>query len=39
MFNSNYLSTTHDHYCPKNVDKDTCELFTPDWVKMDRHVI
>lgn len=38
MFNPNYISTTHDHFMPKNVDKDATDLYIPDWVKMDRHV-
>jgi len=39
MFNPNYISTTHDHFMPKNVDKDITDLYIPDWVKMDRHVL
>lgn len=33
------VSTTHDHFNPKNVQKDTSQLYQPDWVQLDRHVL
>jgi hypothetical protein len=39
MLNPNYLSTTHDHFGPKNVSSDTTKLYQPNWVKLDRHVL
>lgn len=39
MFNPDYLSTTHDHYKPKNIPFDQVELYQPSYVKMDRHVL
>ncbi len=42
MNNPKYMSTTHDTYKPKSLSgeiKDSTELFQPDYVKMDRHVI
>ena len=39
MLNPHYISTTHDTYMPKNVNKDQTELFQPKWVKMDRQVL
>lgn len=39
--NQPYLSTTHDHFNPKiqNVNRDTSQLYQPDWVHLDRHVL
>jgi hypothetical protein len=37
--NQPYLSTTHEHFNPKNVSKDTSQLYQPDWVHLDRHVL
>lgn len=39
MFNPLYMSTTHDTYKPKNVDRDITELYQPDYVKMDRQTL
>ena len=37
--NKTYISTTHDHFNPKNVQKDSSKLYQPDWVQLDRHVL
>jgi len=37
--NKNFVSTSHDHFNPKNVAKDTSQLYQPDWVALDRHVL
>ena len=37
--NKALVSTTHDHFNPKNVPKDTSKLHQPDWVHLDRHVL
>lgn len=37
--NTPFLSTSHDHHNPKNVSKDTSQLYQPDWVALDRHVL
>lgn len=37
--NPNYLSTTHDHFGPKNSPADATNLYQPDWVRLDRHVL
>lgn len=37
--NTPFLSTSHDHFNPKNVPKDTSKLYQPDWVYLDRHVL
>lgn len=39
MLNPGYLSTTHDHFGPKNVAKDTTTLYQPNWVRLDKHVL
>lgn len=39
MLHPDYLSTTHDHFGPKNIPKDTTTLYQPNWVKLDRHVL
>lgn len=39
MMNSNYLSTTHDHFAPKNVPEDSSKMYQPNWVRLDRHVL
>lgn len=33
------VSTSHDHFNPKNVARDTSQLYQPDWVALDRHVL
>ena len=38
MTNPNYLSTTHDHFAPKN-SEETSKVYQPNWVKLDRHVL
>ena len=37
--NQPYLSTTHEHFNPKNTNRDTSQLYQPDWVHLDRHVL
>lgn len=37
--NTPFLSTSHDHFNPKNVNKDSSKLYQPDWVYLDRHVL
>lgn len=39
MLNPNYISTTHDHFPPKNGPGDAVQLYQPDWVRLDRHVL
>jgi hypothetical protein len=39
MLNPDYISTTHDHFQPKNVGIDVVQLHQPDWVRLDRHVL
>jgi hypothetical protein len=39
MMNPDYISTTHDHFRPKNVTTDMTNLYQPDWVRLDRHVL
>jgi hypothetical protein len=39
MLNPNYISTTHDHFKPKNVPTDITQIYQPDWVRLDRHVL
>lgn len=33
------VSTAHAHFNPKNVAKDSSQLYQPDWVHLDRHVL
>jgi hypothetical protein len=37
--NQPYLSTSQEHFNAKNVPKDTSQLYQPDWVHLDRHVL
>jgi EF-hand domain-containing protein 1 len=37
--NKAMLSTAHDHFNPKSVARDTSQLYQPDWVHLDRHVL
>ena len=37
--NKTLVSTTHDHFNPKNVSRDTSQLYQPDYVHLDRHVL
>ena len=37
--NTALVSTMHDHFNPKKVAKDTSQLYQPDWVHLDRHVL
>ena len=37
--NTAMLSTAHDHFNPKNVNKDSSQLYQPEWVHLDRHVL
>jgi len=39
MLNPNYISTTHDHFPPKNAPGDAVHVYQPDWVRLDRHVL
>ena len=37
--NTAMKSTAHDHVNPKNVARDSSQLYQPDWVHLDRHVL
>ena len=37
--NTGLVSTMHEHFNPKNVQKDNSKLYQPDWVHLDRHVL
>lgn len=37
--NKTIVSTTHEHFNPKNTNRDTSQLYQPDWVHLDRHVL
>jgi hypothetical protein len=39
MLNPDYISTTHDHFQPKNAGIDVVQLHQPEWVRLDRHVL
>lgn len=37
--NTAMKSTAHDHFNPKNVNRDTSKLYQPDFVHLDRQVL